>query len=120
YFVRGLGFFALLIVGTHWELYIAASIGGIVWAGSVAMSSAILADIYGVRLVGVLYGSSYLGHQIGGMISSWLGGWGYDTFGTHWLAFGSAGLFLLVAALIALRLPSPDFTRMVRNVQPAG
>ncbi|WP_334189238.1 MFS transporter, partial [Noviherbaspirillum sp.] len=31
YFVRGLGFFALLLVGTHWELYAAATIGGIVW-----------------------------------------------------------------------------------------
>ncbi len=112
YFVRGLGFFALLIVGTHWELYIAAAIGGIVWAGSIAMSSAILADIYGVRLVGVLYGFAYLGHQIGGTISSWLGGWGYEQFGTHWLAFGSAGALLLVAAVIAIRLPPKDFTLM--------
>ena len=47
--------------------------GGIVWAGSIALSSAILAD--GVRLVGLLYGLAYLGHQVGGMISSWLGGW---------------------------------------------
>ena len=116
YFVRGMGFFALLVVGTHWELYIAAAVGGIVWAGSVAMSSAILADIYGVRLVGVLYGCAYLGHQVGAMVSSWLGGWGYETFGTHWVAFGSAGLFLLIAAGIALRLPSPEFTLMARPV----
>lgn len=112
YFVRGLGFFALLIVGTHWELYIAAAIGGVVWAGSIAMSSAILADIYGVRLVGVLYGFAYLGHQVGGTISSWLGGWGYERFGTHWLAFGSAGAFLLVAAVIAIRLPPKEYTLM--------
>lgn len=112
YFVRGLGFFALLVVGTHWELYIAASIGGIVWAGSIAMSSALLADIYGVRLVGVLYGCSYLGHQVGAMVSSWLGGWGYERFGTHWVAFGSAGVLLLIASAIALRLPSRDFTLM--------
>lgn len=112
YFVRGLGFFALLIVGTHWELYIAAAIGGVVWAGSIAMSSAILADIYGVRLVGILYGFAYLGHQIGGTISSWLGGWGYERFGTHWLAFGSAGALLLVAAVIAIRLPPKEYTLM--------
>ena len=35
------------MVGTHWELYLAASVGGIVWAGSIALSSAILADVYG-------------------------------------------------------------------------
>lgn len=105
YFVRGLGFFALVVVGTHWELYTAATIGGIVWAGSIALSSAILADVYGVRLVGVLYGLAYLGHQVGGTLSSWLGGWGYEAFGTHWVSFGSAGVLLLLAAGISLRLP---------------
>jgi MFS family permease len=112
YSIRGLGFFALVLVGTHFELYLAASIGGLVWAGSIALSSAILADVYGVRLVGVLYGLAYLGHQIGGMISSWLGGWGYETFGTHWLAFGSAGALLLLAAGLSLRLPPSGFKLM--------
>ena len=57
---------ALLLVGTHLELYLAATIGGLVWAGSIALSSAILADVYGVRLVGILYGWAFLGHQVGG------------------------------------------------------
>jgi MFS family permease len=112
YLIRGLGFFALLVVGTHWELYLAASIGGLVWAGSIALSSAILADVYGVRLVGILYGWAYLAHQVGGTISSWLGGWGYETFGTHWVAFGSAGALLMIATAVSLRLPLKGFTLM--------
>jgi MFS family permease len=114
YFIRGLGFFALVLVGTHWELYLAATIGGLVWAGSIALSSAILADIYGVRLVGLLYGLAYLGHQVGATLSSWLGGWGYERFGTHWIAFGSAGALLLAAAVVALQLPRKGFTLMAR------
>lgn len=106
YLIRGLGFFALLIVGTHFELYVAAAIGGIVWAGSIAMSSAILADLYGVRLVGILYGWTYLSHQVGAMISSWLGGWAYEVYGTHWVAFGSAGVLLILAAALSLTLPT--------------
>lgn len=117
YGVRGLGFFALVVVGTHWELYLASTIGGLVWAGSIAISSAILADIYGVRLVGVLYGIAYIGHQLGGTLSSWLGGWGYETFGTHWIAFGSAGTLLLAAAALALRLPPRGFTLMAPQPQ---
>nr|WP_019142807.1 MFS transporter [Noviherbaspirillum massiliense] len=112
YFIRGLGFFALLLVGTHWELYTAAAIGGLVWAGSIATSSAILADVYGVRLVGVMYGCAYLGHQIGAMISSWLGGWGFETYGTHWIAFGASGALLLIAAAVSLRLPLKGFVLM--------
>jgi len=110
YFIRGLGFFALLIVGTHWELYIAAAVGGIVWAGSIAMSSAILADIYGVRLVGMLYGWAYVSHQVGAMVSSWLGGWGYDRFGTHWIAFGLSGALLIFAAAVSMKLPEKGFS----------
>ena len=116
YFVRGLGFFALVMVGTHWELYLTSTIGGLVWAGSIALSSAILADVYGVRLVGVLYGMTYLGHQIGGMISSWLGGWGYEHFGTHWVAFGAAGVLLVAAGFVALQLPRKGFTLMALPV----
>ncbi len=119
YGIRGLGFFALVAVGTHFELYLTASIGGLVWAGSIALSSAILADVYGVRLVGVLYGLGYLGHQLGGTLSSWLGGWGYETFGTHWIAFGSAGVLLFVAAWLSLRLPLKGHTLM-KQVAPAA
>lgn len=105
YSVRGLGFLALVMVTTQWELYTVAAIGGLVWSGSIALSSAILADVYGVRLVGILYGWAYLGHQIGAMISSWLGGWAFEVFHNHWIAFGSAGILLIIAALISLTLP---------------
>jgi MFS family permease len=119
YAVRGLGFFALLVVGTHFELYVAAAIGGLVWAGSIALSSAILADVYGVRLVGVLYGLAYLGHQLGATLSAWLGGWGYEHFGTHWIAFGASGALLLAAACVALQLPKKGFTLMAPRAAAA-
>ncbi len=112
YAVRGLGFFALVLVGTHLELYLVATIGGLVWAGSIALSSAILADVYGVRLVGLLYGLAYVGHQLGGTLSSWLGGWAYEVYGTHGIAFGAAGLLLLAAAAMSLRLPVQGFKLM--------
>lgn len=102
---RGLGFFALLLAGSALELYGTSVIGGIAWAGAIALSSAILADTYGVRMVGVLYGWAYLGHQMGAMISSWLGGWGYEHFGTHWVAFGLSDALLMMAAGVALLLP---------------
>ncbi|NYT38985.1 MFS transporter [Allopusillimonas soli] len=114
YIVRGLGFFALVEVMSPWQLYTVAAIGGIVWAGSVAISSAIMADVYGVRLVGVLYGWAYVGHQIGGTLSSWLGGWAYDTFHTHLISFGAAGTLLLAAAATASQLPLRGMTLMGR------
>lgn len=105
YCVRGFGFFGLLLAGSTPELYGTAVIGGLAWAGSIALSSAILADTYGVRLVGVLYGWAYVGHQLGAMVSSWLGGWGYEHLGTHWVAFGLSGALLMLASGVVLLLP---------------
>jgi len=105
YCVRGFGFFGLLLAGSTPELYGTAVIGGLAWAGSIALSSAILADTYGVRLVGVLYGWAYVGHQVGAMVSSWLGGWGYEHLGTHWVAFGLSGALLMLASGVVLLLP---------------
>lgn len=105
YLIRGLGFVFLVWAAFTYQLYLIALIAGFVWAGSVALSSAILADIYGVRLLGVLYGWAYFSHQIAGTISSLLGGWGYDTFSTHWVSFGSAALVLFIASFVSYQIP---------------
>ncbi len=118
YLIRALGFIGLLVAVQRWQLYAVAVVAGLVWAGSIALSSAILADLFGVRMVGVLYGWAYLGHQVGATISSWLGGWGYEQFGTHWVSFGAAALVLLMAGLVVLRLPT-SFDQVPTPPSPA-
>ncbi|NEU31750.1 MFS transporter [bacterium LRH843] len=105
YLVRGIGFIFLVWVTTATGLYAVAIIAGFVWAGSNALSSAIITDLYGVRLVGILYGWAYFSHQVAATISSLLGGWGYETFQTHFVSFGSAALVLFVASWISYRIP---------------
>ncbi|OCG69866.1 MFS transporter [Gilliamella sp. Occ3-1] len=105
YLIRGLGFITLVLASTKWQLFTIAAVGGLVWAGALSMSGAITADIYGVKIVGLLSGLTYLGHQIGAMMGSWLGGWAYDHLHTHLVAFGTASILLLLAAFSAYRLP---------------
>ncbi|MFJ8064486.1 MFS transporter [Psychrobacillus sp. NPDC096426] len=105
YFVRGMGILGLVLVVTPWQLYLVAATGGLVWAGSIAMTSAILSDLYGVRLLGILNGWAFFGHQIGGALGSFIGGWGYETFGTHVLAFGLAAFISLIASAASYYLP---------------
>ncbi|WP_257348216.1 MFS transporter [Pseudalkalibacillus decolorationis] len=105
YFVRGMGILGLVYVVTPLQLYFVAATGGLVWAGSIAMSSAIMSDLYGVRLLGILNGWAFFGHQIGGAIGSFIGGWGYETFGTHVLAFGTAAFISLIASGASYYLP---------------
>lgn len=106
FLIRGLGFFGLVLAMTTWQLYLVSAIGGLVWAGSVAMATAILGDLYGVRLLGILNGLAYfVGHQIGAAIGSFLGGWGYEMFGTHLFSFSAAGGLALLASLASITLP---------------
>ncbi len=106
FFVRGLGFFGLVLSAATWQLFLVSAIGGLVWAGSVAMATAILGDLYGVRLLGILNGLAYfVGHQIGAAIGSFLGGWGYEVFGTHLFSFSTAGILALLASLASITLP---------------
>lgn len=105
YGVRGLGFLGLLTVARDWELFAVTFVGGMVWAGNAALTSAATADIYGARWVGTLFGWMYLGHQVGGTIAAYLGGWGFETFGNYHLSFSIGALLLFMAAYLSVRLP---------------
>jgi len=118
YFVRSLGFLALLAVSQEWELYLTAAIGGLVWSGSPALTSALTADIYGARVVGTLFGLLFLGHQIGAAAGAYLGGWAFDTLGDYTVAFATAAAVLLAGALAAWRVGAyRTGTPLTRRVQ---
>lgn len=108
YLVRGLGFIALIMVSNKWQLFTVAALGGMVWSGTLSLSGAITADIYSVKIVGLLTGLTYFGHQIGAMVGSWIGGWAYDNLQTHLVAFGTASILLLMAASISFFLPKNE------------
>jgi len=104
--IFGVGFIANVLVVTTFQLYSVAIIADLAWAGNVALSSAILSELYGVKLIGILYGLTFFVHQIGATISTLLGGWAYETYGTHLIAFGSAGIFLFIASFASLKIPN--------------
>ncbi|BCJ85466.1 MFS transporter [Effusibacillus dendaii] len=118
YLIRGIGFLLIAVVMTPWQLYLVSVMGGLAWAGSTALSSAILGDVYGVRWVGVLYGWTYFVHQIGAAVGSFLAGWGYETFGTHLPSFGLTALLLAAASLLSFYLPVQ--VRYANHLQPSA
>lgn len=104
YGVRGLAFVALLLASSEAELYVVAIISGLVWAGAMAVASTILGTMYGVKSLGILYGIAFLFQQLAGMLSAWLGGWGFVSFQTHWFSFGFAAAILILSALLTVRI----------------
>jgi MFS family permease len=75
---------------------------GALWLATVPLTSGLIAQIYGLRYMGTLYGIVFLSHQIGGFIGIWLGGALYDVYGDYnlvwWIGVG-VGLFSAIVHL---------------------
>ena len=48
-----------------------------------SLTSGLIAQIYGLRYMGTLYGIVFFSHQLGGFTGIWLGGRLYDVYGNY-------------------------------------
>ena len=75
---------------------------GLLWLGTVPLTSGLVAHIFGVRYMGTLFGIVFLSHQLGSFAGVWLGGFAFDRTGSYdlvwWISIGLG----LAAALIHL------------------
>jgi MFS family permease len=105
YASRALIFLGLFLVRDQSVvIMVIAVLGGASMAGTVAMSSALTAEIYGRLSVGSVFGTMFLVHQVGGGIGSWLSGALYEMTGGYGAAFVVDSALLLVAALLSITI----------------
>lgn len=73
---------------------------GALWLATVPLTSGLVAQIWGLRYMGTLYGLIFLSHQIGGFLGVWLGGRLYDLTGGYgavwWIGVGVGALSALL------------------------
>jgi MFS family permease len=85
---------------------------GALWLATVPLTSGIVAEIWGIRYMGTLYGLVFLSHQIGGFLGVWLGGRLYDIYGNYtlvwWVGVGVGAFSALVHLPIRERPASPQ------------
>jgi predicted MFS family arabinose efflux permease len=107
----------LLVPLTPMSVYVFAAVMGLLWLSTVPPTNAIVAQIFGVRYMGMLGGFVFLSHQIGSFLGVWLGGKLFDATGSYnvvwWLA-----VVLGVAAALA-NLPVRE-TAIVRPAPQAA
>jgi MFS family permease len=96
----------VLLPLTPGTLYAFALVMGATWLGTVPLTSGVLAQIFGVRFLGTLFGLVFLGHQLGGFFGAWLGGRIYD--GSQSYAAMWAISIALGVASVLLNLPIRD------------
>jgi len=94
-----------------------AVLGGITMAGTGSMTSALTADIWGRFSVSPVLGVIFLVHQTGAAIGSSLAGALFEATGGYGAAFALACVFLMCAAVVALKIDTGS--RRVWRAAPA-
>ncbi len=56
---------------------------GVLWLSTVPLTSGLVAQIFGVRYMAMLFGFVFFSHQVGGFLGVWLGGVVFDATGSY-------------------------------------
>jgi predicted MFS family arabinose efflux permease len=79
--------------------YAFACVIGLLWLGTVPLTSAVVAQIFGVKYFSMLSGFVFLSHQIGSFLGAWLGGYLFDKTGSYNVVWFVAAALGIVAAI---------------------
>lgn len=94
-----------------------AAVIGFVWLGTVPPTSGLVAQIFGVRYMGVLYGIVYLGHQLGSFSGVWLGGWIFDATGNYDIIWWAAVDLGVLSAVLHLLMSDKPVDRLEQQAE---
>ena len=110
YLLRGITIAAfILIPPTPVTALLFGACMGLLWLGTIPLTSGLIVVFFGPRYLSMLYGLVFLSHQIGSFVGAWLGGIWYDWFGDYeamWWLNAAAGLFAFIVNW-AIREPRP-------------
>jgi predicted MFS family arabinose efflux permease len=122
YSFRGVSLLFLPFVTEAWGLAAFAILFGLDYIATVPPTTALVADNFGRRNVGTVYGWVFCAHQIGAALAAWGGGLARDALGSYGLAFLVAGALAIAGSLLALRIGrGPKLTATVEvHPEPSG
>lgn len=113
YFLRAviIGLFLVLPVSPL-SVYLFAAGIGFLWLGTVPLTNGLVAQIFGVRFVSMLFGIVFLSHQIGSFAGVWLGGYLFDATGTYNLVWIGSIALGVIAAILNLPIDERPLERL--------
>lgn len=93
---------------------------GLLWLGTIPLTSGIVAQIFGTRYMATLVGFTFVSHQIGSFLGIWLGGLAFDMFGDYDAIFWGAIIVGFAAAFVHYPIDERPLARLaVSETQPA-
>ena len=89
----------LLLPISSWSVYVFAATIGLLWLATVPLTSAVVAQIFGVKYLSMLSGFVFMSHQAGSALGAWLGGYLFDKTGSYQTVWMIAIALGIMAAL---------------------
>jgi MFS family permease len=103
YAVRAVAIAAFILLPvTPASVLIFAAVMGLMWLSTVPPTSGLIALMFGVRHLGMLFGVVFFSHQVGAFLGVWLGGVMFERTGSYdavWWASVALGLFATLVHL---------------------
>jgi MFS family permease len=104
---------------TNFSVYAFSIAMGLLWLGTVPLTTGLISQIFGVRYITTLFGVVFFGHQVGSFFGVWLGGIVFDMTNSYELVwFGSIALGLM-AGIVHLPINDANIVRTQPAVRPA-
>jgi len=113
YAARAIAIAIFLIVPTSLvSIYAFSVVTGFLWLATVPPTSGLVAQMFGLRYMGTLYGIVFLNHQIGSFAGVWIGGYLYDTTGSYDQLWWAAAIIAAITALIHIFINENPVARL--------
>ena len=104
YGFRGLSLLVLPFATNLGGLAVFAILFGLDYIATVPPTTALVADIFGRKNVGIVFGWVFCAHQFGAALAAWLGGLTRELTGDYGVAFIAAAALAMTASLLSLRI----------------
>ena len=113
YLLRGVSIcFFIFLPPSNISSFIFGATFGFLWLATVPATSGIVAQMFGTKYLGLLYGIVFLSHQIGSFLGAYLGGLFHDLYGSYDYAWYLAIALSIFAAIIHLPIKEQAVLRL--------
>lgn len=110
YALRGVGYALLLISPGLVGLWGFAILAGFSWIATVPPTTALTADVYGLKNIGILSGVIFMLHQFGGGLSIQMAGELRDLTGSYDVPFLIAAVLLAIASVVSFSIREKKYS----------
>lgn len=107
FIITALAFSGLIAANQIWTLYLFVSLAGLAQGGMGAVGSPMLAELFGLRSHGLIFGVANVGYTIGAALGPIITGYIFDVTGSYQEAFILCAVISLIGVILSFLLKRP-------------